>query len=161
MEHQSFICFEATSNQFHPSRLQANHVAEGRRHAKSIWREEATYRRVAGGEADIRTDRSAAGKDKTNEKNNQFYHLKWNDGYLCECIMLLRSFFLWKSKMCVCKPHKQHIHMQWGGGDSQSFGAHRDLTLPMLSVSAEYVHRARWLCLFHWLICSVHRLCCL
>lgn len=102
VEHQSFICFEATSNQFHPSRLQANHVAEGRRHAKSIWREEATYRRVAGGEADMRTDRSAAGKDKMNEKTNQFYHLKWNHGYLCECVVLLRSFFFWKSKTCVC-----------------------------------------------------------
>lgn len=71
VEHQSFICFEATSNQFHPSRLQANHVAEGRRRAKSIWREEATYRRVAGGEAAMRMDRSAVGKDKMNEKTPQ------------------------------------------------------------------------------------------
>lgn len=46
VEHQSFICFEATSNQFHPSRLQANHVAEGRRRAKSIWMEEATDRQA-------------------------------------------------------------------------------------------------------------------
>lgn len=50
-----------------------------------------------------------------NEKNNQFYHLKWNHGYLCECVMLLRSFFFWKSKTCVCKPHKQRIHMQGVG----------------------------------------------
>lgn len=39
-KHQSFICFEATSNQFHPSQFQANHVAEGRQCAKSVWIEE-------------------------------------------------------------------------------------------------------------------------
>lgn len=39
-KHQSFICFEATSNQFHPSRFQANHVTEGRQCAKSVWIEE-------------------------------------------------------------------------------------------------------------------------
>lgn len=43
-KHQSFICFEATSNQFHPSRFQANHVAEGRQCAKSVWIEEKTDR---------------------------------------------------------------------------------------------------------------------
>ncbi len=39
-KHQSFICFKATSNQFHPSRFQANHVAEGRQCAKLVWIEE-------------------------------------------------------------------------------------------------------------------------
>lgn len=76
VEHQSFICFEATSNQFHPSRLQANHVAEGRRRAKSIWREEVTYRRVEGGEVDMRMDRSAVGKDKMNKKKQSILSLK-------------------------------------------------------------------------------------
>lgn len=47
------------------------------------------------------------------------------------------------------KPHKQHIRMQGRGGDSQRYGAHRDLALSMLCVSAEYVHRARRLCLIY------------
>lgn len=102
VEHQSFICFEATSNQFHPSRLQANHVAEGRRRAKSIWREEATYRRVEGEErrtcgwTDLQWKRT-----KWMKENNQFHHLKWNHGYLCEYSVLLRSLFSCKSKTCA------------------------------------------------------------
>lgn len=151
VEHQSFICFEATSNQFHPSRLQANHVAEGRRRAKSIWREEVTYRRVEGGEVDMRMDRSAVGKDKMNKKKTINSIIK--NGITvtfvnAQCCSEACSLVNPKR---VHKPRKQRIRMRRGrgGGDSQSFGAHRDLTLPMLCVSAEYVHRARRLCLFY------------
>lgn len=52
---------------------------------------------------------------------------------------------------CICR------------GYSQGCAAHCELTLAMLScwISGAYVHGARWLCVFYWLICSVHRLCCL
>lgn len=53
-KHQSFICFEATSNQFHPGRFRANHVAEGRQLASAVWTEEEC--RQADGRRDGRTD---------------------------------------------------------------------------------------------------------
>lgn len=61
-------------------------------------------------------------------------------GRMIHCV---QSQQLLAHKWCICRV------------DSQGW------TLPLLCcwVSGAYVHWARWLCLFYWLICSVHWLC--